>query len=82
MTTKPSVVDISKGMYAVWAEVNTMTSRAVAARSYANPQTAIDTWAATTQHVADIVVRNRNFFYFARGIRLPKGDVPLRAARE
>jgi 3-hydroxyisobutyrate dehydrogenase-like beta-hydroxyacid dehydrogenase len=52
-------IAISNGVLAVMPAVNEMMLQSVIARSYANPQASIDTWAATARRVADIVAQNR-----------------------
>lgn len=52
-------VALSNGVLGAMPAVNQMMLQAVIARSYANPQASIDTWAATARHVADIVAQNR-----------------------
>ena len=52
------LIAISNGVLAAMPAVNEMMLHAVIARSYANSQASIDTWAATARHVADIVAHN------------------------
>jgi 3-hydroxyisobutyrate dehydrogenase-like beta-hydroxyacid dehydrogenase len=50
-------IALSNGVLAAMPAVNEMMLQAVIARSYANPQASIDTWAAVAAHVADIVAQ-------------------------